>query len=138
MSTVNHPVSSSSGWTDWIRFAGVILLLNGIFSVFQALVALIGSNTYYAVVEGTLFLFDTTGWGWWNLFIGAFLILTAFGLFASATWARVVGVVLAVLSAVVQLMLVPVQPWWSLIVIAIDVLVLYALVAHGNEHRAAA
>lgn len=137
MSTVNQPVSSS-GWTDWIRFAGVILLVNGIFSVVQALIALIGSDTYYAVVEGTLFLFDVTGWGWWNLFIGAFLILTAFGLFASATWARVVGVILAVLSALVQLMLVPVQPWWSMIVIAIDVLVLYALVAHGGERRAAA
>lgn len=63
MSTVNHPVSSS-GWTDWIRFAGVILLVNGIFSVVQGLIALIGSDAYYAVVEGTLFLFDATGWGW--------------------------------------------------------------------------
>ena len=139
MSTVQQPVSSSSsGWTDWIRFAGVILLVNGIFSVVQALVALIGSNTYYAVVEGDLFLFDTTGWGWWNLFIGAFLILTAFGLFAQAVWARVVGVILAVLSGVVQLLLVPVQPWWSLIVIAIDVLIIYAIIAHGNDRRVAA
>ena len=134
MSTANHSVSSSA-WVGWIRFAGVILLVNGIFSVVQALVALVGPNAYYAVVEGTLFLFDTTGWGWWNLVIGIFLILTAFGLFASQTWARVIGVVLAVLSAVVQLMLVPVQPWWALIVIAIDVLILYALVAHGGERR---
>lgn len=134
MSTANHSVSSSS-WVGWIRFAGVILLVNGIFSIIHALVALVGPNAYYAVVEGTLFLFDTTGWGWWNLFIGIFLILTAVGLFAGQTWARVVGVILAVLSAVVQLLLVPVQPWWAFIVIAIDVLIIYALVAHGDERR---
>ncbi|MCC3291166.1 hypothetical protein [Arthrobacter sp. zg-Y1110] len=136
MSTVPHP-AATSGWTNWIRFAGVILLVNGIFSVVVALAALVGSNTYYAVVEGDLLLFDTTGWGWWNMVLGIFLIATAFGLFASATWAQVVGVVLAVLSAVVQLLLVPVQPWWSLIVISIDVLIIYALVAHGHEHRPA-
>lgn len=135
MSTVNQP-GTTSGWTDWVRFAGIILLVNGIFSIMQALVALIGPNAYYAVIEDTLFLFDTTGWGWWNLIIGAFLIATAFALFANATWARVVGVILAVLSAMVQLLLVPVQPLWSLIVLAIDVLIIYALVAHGGEHAA--
>ena len=137
MSTVQQPVASS-GATDWVRFAGVILLVNGIFSVVQALVALIGSNVYYTVVDGTLVLFDTTGWGWWNLFIGALFIVTAFGLFASATWARMAGVILAVVSAVVQLLLVPVQPWWSLIVIAVDMLIIYAIVAHGHEKVRAA
>lgn len=134
MSTVPQP-APTSGWTNWIRFAGVILLVNGIFSVVLALAALIGPNTYYAVNEGDVFFFDAAGWGWWNLIIGALLIATAFGLFASATWARIVGVVLAVLSAVVQLLLVPLQPWWSLIVIAVDVLIIYALIAHGDEHR---
>lgn len=136
MSTAQHPVPAS-GWTNWIRFAGVILLVNGIFSIVAALAALIGPNTYYAVDEGALFLFDAAGWGWWNLIIGAFLIATAFGLFASATWARVVGVILAVLNAVVQLLLVPVQPWWSLIFISVDVLIIYALVAHGDDRRPA-
>ena len=136
MSSAPHPAPApSSGWTNWIRFAGVILLVNGIFSVVLALAALVGPNTYYAVTEGDVFLFDAAGWGWWNLIIGAFLILTAFGLFASATWARIVGVVLAVISAVVQLLLVPLQPWWSLIVIAVDVLIIYALIARGDEHR---
>jgi uncharacterized membrane protein len=67
--------------------------------------------------------------------LGALLILTAVALFAGATWARVVAVVVAGVSAVVQLMLIPAQPWWSLIVIAIDVLIIYAIIAHGDELR---
>lgn len=136
MSTANSTHATSSGWTGWVRFAGVILLVNGIFSGIQGLVALIGPNTYYAVSQGSLFVFDATGWGWWNLIIGVLLIVTAFALFAAATWARVAAVVLSIFSAVVQLLLVPAQPWWSFIVIAIDVLIIYALIAHGDEYRA--
>lgn len=124
-----------TGWTGWAQFGGVILFVSGIFSVIQALIALIGTNAYYTVVDGDLFIFDTTGWGWWNLLIGVFLILTAIALLAGATWARVVAVILAVISSIIQMMLIPVQPWWSFIVIAIDVLVIYALVAHGDELR---
>lgn len=137
MSTVNStPHAPSSGWTGWARFAGVILLVNGIFSGVQGLVALIGPNTYYAVTQGSLFVFDATGWGWWNLIIGVFLIATAFALFAGATWARIAAVILAIFSAVVQLLLIPAQPWWSVIVISIDVLIIYALIAHGAEYQA--
>ncbi|MET0735528.1 MAG: hypothetical protein ABWY55_07790 [Microbacterium sp.] len=131
MSTVTR-----TGWTGWATFAGVILLISGVFSVVQALVALIGPDTYYVVTEGSLWLLDVAGWGWWNLIIGVLLILTALALFAGPTWARVVAVILVILSAVGQLLLIPAQPWWSFIVIAVDVLIIYALTVHGNELRA--
>ena len=56
-------------------------------------------------------------------------------LFAGQTWARVVAIILVVLSAIGQLLLIPAQPWWSLIIIAIDVLIIYALTVHGAELR---
>jgi uncharacterized membrane protein len=68
--------------------------------------------------------------------LGALLILTAVALFSGATWARIVAVVVAGLSAVVQLMLIPQQPWWSFIVIAVDVLIIFAIIAHGEELKA--
>ena len=71
----------------------------------------------------------------WNVALGALLILTAVALFSGETWARIIAVVVAGVSAVVQLMLIPAQPWWSLIVIAIDVLIIYAIIAHGDELR---
>ena len=127
--------AKATGWTGWVVFAGVILLTSGIFSVVQALVALIGPDAYYVVAGGSLFLFDVAGWGWWNLIIGALLILVGLALFAGQTWARVAAIVLAILSAVGQLLLIPAQPWWSLIIIAIDVLIIYALIVHGRELR---
>lgn len=133
MSTVNEP----TGWVGWIGFAGIILILNGVFSAVQGFMALLGSNTYYLVSSGTLFLFDVTGWGWWNIIIGALLVLTGVALFGGATWARIIAVILAALSAVGQMLLLPAQPWWAFIVIAIDVLVIYAVTAHGREVKAA-
>ncbi|KQM82903.1 hypothetical protein [Agromyces sp. Leaf222] len=125
-----------SGWVGWIGFAAFILILSGLFSIIQGSIALIGSNYYYAVGNGTLFLFDLTGWGWWNLIIGVVLTLTGFALFSGATWARIVAIIAAGLSAIGQLLLVPAQPWWAIIVIAIDVLVIYAITAHGRELQA--
>ena len=122
-----------TAWAGWVRFGAIILLVSGVFSAIQGLIALIGPNTYYAVSDGSLFLFDVNGWGWWNLIIGVLLVLTGLALFTGAMWARVVGVILAILSAIVQMMLVPAQPWWSFMVIAMDVLVIYAIIAHGEE-----
>ena len=130
-------VRKVSGWVGWVGFAAIMLILNGAFSFIQGLVAVIGSNYYYVVTNGSLFLFDLTGWGWWNLIIGAVLILTGVALFTGATWARIVAVIAAGLSAIGQLFLVPAQPWWALIVIALDVLVIYAVTAHGRELRTA-
>lgn len=124
-------------WAGWVRFAAIIILVSGIFSAIQGLAAVIGPDTYYAVVEGDLFVLNVAGWGWVNLILGALLIVTAFGLFSEAGWARVTAIVLAVLSAIVQMLLVPVQPWWSFIVIAIDITIIYAVVVRGQELRGA-
>jgi hypothetical protein len=131
MSTTND----QSRWVGWGFFAGIIILVNGIFSAFQGLVALIGPNEYYVVSHGSLFLFDVTGWGWWNLIFGILLILVALALLAGATWARIVAIILVILSAIGQLLVLPAQPWWSFIVISIDVWIIYALTAHGDALR---
>lgn len=108
-------------------------MVSGIFTLLQGLVILLGPRASYVVVDGSLFLFDVAGWGWWHIVVGALLTLTAFALFSGATWARVVAIILAVISAAGQLLVMPVQPWWSVIVIAIDVLIIYALTTHGHE-----
>lgn len=76
-------------------------------------------------------------WGWTHLLLGVVAILVAAGLLAGNTVARVVGVGIAMLSAVVNLVFLPASPWWSTLVIVFDVLVIYGLTAHGGEikHR---
>lgn len=127
-----------TGWVGWGWFAAILVLIAGVFDAFYGLIAvLMPTSAYFAAVDGDLFLFNVAGWGWFHLITGLLLILTAFGLFAGATWARVIAVILVSLNALGQLFLLPVQPWWSLIVLTIDVLVIYALTVHGRELKAA-
>jgi hypothetical protein len=130
MSTIER-----TGWVGWGRFAGVILLVNGIFGILQGIVAIFAPDGYFVISRGALFLFDLSGWGWWTLILSLLMLVTAGALLMGATWARVVAVIFVVISAVSQLLLLPAQPWWSAIIIAVDVLVIYALTAHGRELR---
>ncbi|MFF1877288.1 hypothetical protein [Leifsonia sp. NPDC058230] len=124
-----------TGWVGWGRFAAVIILVSGIFGVLQGIVAIFSPDGYFIISRGGLFLFDLTGWGWWTLILSILLLITGGALLTGATWARVVAVILAILSAVGQLLLLPAQPWWSAIIIAVDVLVIFALTVHGREMR---
>jgi hypothetical protein len=82
-----------------------------------------------------MFIMDLAGWGWFALIMGMLLLVAGGSLLSGALWARTLAVVLAVISALGQLLLLPAQPWWSTIVIAVDVLVIYAVVVHGRELR---
>jgi uncharacterized membrane protein len=128
-----------TGWVGWGWFAAIVVLIAGVFDALYGLIAvLLPGSAYFVAVEGDLFLFDVAGWGWWHLITGILLILVGFALIAGATWARVIAVILVGLNALGQLFLLPVQPWWSLIVLTLDVLVIYALTVHGRELKVAA
>ena len=122
-----------TGWVGWAWFAGIVLLVAGVFDAMKGFIAILMPNSaYFVSVEGAL-VFNTASWGWWHLISGILLILVAAALFAGQTWARVIAVILVVLNAIGQLFLLPVTPWWSIIVLTLDVLVIYALTVHGRE-----
>jgi len=123
-----------SGWAGMVIFAGTLLLLVGGFNVIYGLVALFKDQVLVTTKAG-LVAFDVTTWGWITLIIGIVQILVGFGLFGGRTWAVVAGVVLAVLNGFNQIAFLQAQPVWSTIIIAIDVLIIYALTAHGRELR---
>ncbi|GAA1782205.1 DUF7144 family membrane protein [Agromyces lapidis] len=130
--------TETTGWVGWGYFAAIMLLVAGIFDAIYGLMAIIGPDSAYFLTNEGLFLMDVSGWGWWHMIIGIALILASLALFAGATWARVVAIILAIVNAIGQLFLLPSQPWWSLIVIVLDILVIYALTVHGKELRKAA
>lgn len=126
--------STGTRWAGWGVFAGVMLVIAGVFDLFFGLAAVIGPDSAYLLSPtGTLFLFDIGGWGWWHFISGVLLVLTALAFFAGATWARIVAIVLVVLNAIGQFVLLPVQPWLSLAVLTVDVFIIYALTVHGRE-----
>lgn len=121
-----------TGWVGWAAFAGVVMLLSGVFGVFQGLVALFNNNVLL-VAENTTWLVDLTTWGWAHLLVGILLIGAAASVFKGHMFGRVMGVILAVISALVNLAFVPYYPVWAVLVIVVDVLVVYALTVHGAE-----
>jgi hypothetical protein len=125
--------SGLTGWSGWVVFAGVMMLMIGALHVIQGLVALF-QDTYYLVGdEGLVVSVDYTTWGWVHLVLGAVVILAGLALLAGQMWARVVAVILAFGSALVNIAFVAAYPVWSLTVIAIDVLVIWAVTVHGRE-----
>ncbi|MEV0675546.1 hypothetical protein AB0I60_03390 [Actinosynnema sp. NPDC050436] len=119
-------------WARWITFAGIMLIVIGIFTVVEGLVALFHDQYYVAGADAVL-VFDLTGWGWVHLVVGVVLLLTGPVLWTGAAWARIVTIVFASLNAVAQLAFVGVQPVWSTIVIALNVMVIWAVVVHGGK-----
>jgi hypothetical protein len=122
-----------SGWAAWISFAGVILIVVGVLQVMQGLTALLDDGFFVVGRNGLVVDVDYTVWGWTHLALGVLAILTAAGLMAGNLLARTVAVVIAMLSAVVNLAFLPAYPWWSTLVIIFDVLVIYGVTVHGGE-----
>ena len=124
-----------TGWAGWAAFAGVIMIMAGIFQATAGLVALVNDDVYVVVSDQIALTLDYTQWGWVHLILGAIVAAAGFGVFSGRVWARTVGVLLAGLSAFAHLLFIAAFPLWSLIVIAMDVLVIYALCVHGGELR---
>ncbi|WP_433829866.1 DUF7144 family membrane protein [Actinoplanes sp. CA-015351] len=124
-----------SGWVGMVVFAGVMLLMLGGFQIVEGLVALFRDDFYVTTNAGLVIPMDFSAWGWTHLIIGGITLGTGFGILYGQMWARVVGIVIAVFSALANLAFLPAYPIWSTIVIALDVLVIYALTVHGREVR---
>lgn len=121
-----------TGWVGWVYFAAFMVLLAGIFQLVSGFAALL-SPDYYGVVNGSLLVLDLTTWGWVHMLLGIALLCAGTALFSGKTWARVVAIILAMLNLLAQFAFLSEYPIWSIIIIAVDVMVIYALTVHGHE-----
>jgi hypothetical protein len=126
-----EPTSSDSA-VVFVLDAVIPMLLAGMFQVLVGLLAIF-ENEIYVQTRNYLFKFDVTTWGWIHLVVGVVVGLAALGLLRGRTWARVVGIILAVLSAIANFLFIPYYPVWSLLIIAVDVFIIWALAVHGRE-----
>jgi vacuolar-type H+-ATPase subunit I/STV1 len=125
-----HPVSG------WVRFAGIVMVVVGLFGVVEGLFALL-TPTYYVTGTGVIVTVGLGAWAWIHLIVGALVALTGAALLSGdQPWSRVVGMVIVGLSALVHLVWLPAAPLWSIVVIALDVAILAALArASGDDRR---
>lgn len=125
--------NEASGWAiGWTMFASTMMLLIGFWHAIAGVVALF-ENEFYAVGQEYIFHFDVTTWGWVHLLLGIVIILAGLGLYRGAVWARTLGVIMAVISAIAAFAWVPYYPIWALMIAASAVFVIWALTAHGSE-----
>lgn len=128
-----HRRARRSGWTPWGKFAGVLMLMVGTFHALSGLVALLRDEYYVVRSSGLIVRVDYTAWGWAHLAIGVLVAVAGGAVMTGQPSARAVGVMLAVLSAAANVLFVPAYPLWSMTLLVLDVIVIYALLVHGAE-----
>ena len=132
-STYSPRRPQATGWVGYVVFAGVMLMMLGGFQAIEGLVAIFKDEYYLVTRNGLLLNVDFTTWGWVHLILGLIAVGTGIGVLLGQTWARVTGIIIAVLSALANIAFLPAYPIWATIIIALDVLAIYALAVHGRE-----
>jgi hypothetical protein len=118
-------------------FAGVMMLITGLFNGIEGLVALF-RNEVYVVAPEYIFAFDLTTWGWVHLLVAIIVAAAGVGVMSGRLWARLIGIAFALLSMIANFLFIPYYPVWSLLIITLDVFVIWALCVYNRDAAAAA
>ncbi|MBO0874031.1 MAG: hypothetical protein J2P19_11625 [Pseudonocardia sp.] len=136
-STPSHPVTdlgrTDNAWASGLTvFAGTVMLISGVWHVLVGIAALVRDAVYVATPQ-YIYSVDLTVWGWIYLLLGVLVAVAGAAVFSGQLWARVIGIGLAGLSLVANFVFLPHYPIWSLLVIALDVAVIWALAVYRRE-----
>lgn len=133
-------MASKAAWAGWVAFAGMLMLIVGALDMLQGLVALIRDEYFVLTPQGALVL-DVSEWGWIMLIWGAVLMLIGYGLLSGASWARWVAILGVGANFIAQLSFnggVGQTSLWGLTVVALNIVILYALIVRWDEAKAGA
>jgi hypothetical protein len=126
---------TSSTWVGWVVFAAVIAITMGAYEAIMGLVAIFKDEYYLVGSSGLVVSVDYTVWGWVHLLVGLAAVAAGIALLQGRGWGRMLVIGLAGLSALVNLGFLAAYPVWSTIVIAFDVIIIYALTVHWKDVR---
>ena len=125
--------SKPSGWAvGWTFFAAMMMILIGVFQSIAGVVAIVDDD-FYVKTRNYVFQFDTTQWGWGHLIFGLLVLFSGIYLLKGSVFARTIGVIMALISAIAGFAWLPYDPVWGVVIIAIAVSVIWALTAHGRD-----
>jgi hypothetical protein len=129
-------VASKGAWAGWVGFAGLLLMIIGGLDFLQGLVAVI-RDQYYVVGDNGALVVDVSQWGWIMMIWGVVLALVGYGLVSGASWARWTAIFVVGLNFIAQLGYDGNSQYtlWSLTVIALNIVVLYALIVRWDEAK---
>ena len=122
-----------AGWVVGLSlFAGVMMIITGVFNAMEGVVAL-ARNEVYAATPRYIFAFDLTTWGWIQIILGIIVLAAGFGVITGQLWGRVVGITIALLTMLANFGFVPYYPIWSLLIIVLNVFVIWALCVYDRD-----
>lgn len=121
---------------DWpvgfVFFASIMMLLVGVFHGVTGIAGVVEEGSY-AAPPGYVLEMSVTAWGWIHLVVGVLVAFAGLALMTDAMWARVVAIIVAMVSALASFAFIPVYAPWSFALLALDVAVIWALGAHGES-----
>jgi hypothetical protein len=130
--------SQDSAWSGWIVFAGFMLLIIGAIDALQGIVAIFRDEYVVATAKGVALL-DVTAWGWSTLLWGVLIFITGLGLLNGAGWSRWLAIIGVSINAIGQIAFMAnypqAYPLWNILIVALNVLVLYALTARWQGFK---
>ena len=118
--------------SGWVIFAATMFAIVGVFNFIQGLVFLV-EDTWTVLTPDAILVFDLTTWGWILLILGVVEMVVSWGILSGQTWAQVVGIIIASVAIVLNVLSLSIYPIWGLIALVIQVLVIWALAVHGDE-----
>ena len=138
MATQDSAMASRDSWVGWIVFAGFVLVIVGAIDVLQGFVGIIKDEYVVGTPKGVAIV-DVTTWGWTTLIWGALLVLVGLAMLGGAGWARWLAINGVSLNSIGQMAFIAnypqAYPLWNLLIVALNILVLYALTAHWRGFK---
>ena len=125
-----------TGWTGWITFAAIMMIIGGSLNLLYGIIAAVNDDWVVFTNQADVYL-DLSEWGWAHIILGTVVLLSGIFLLSGNILARTVAVIVASVNLLVNFFFIPVYPLWALTVIVLDVLVIWAVTAHGREVREA-
>jgi hypothetical protein len=120
-----------SGWAvGGVAFAASMMLVIGIFQIINGLAAILNDDFFVRVADYSFDL-NITAWGWIHLLLGILVLFAGWGLFAGKAWSAAVAILIAILTAIDQFFFIPYYPFWSILIIALSMWVIWAVTRPG-------
>lgn len=125
MTTTSHPVRRglAAGIT---MLAATALLISGTLSILRG-IAGVTEDEVFLIPSEYIYQLDVSAWGWVHLVLGVLLVVVALGMMVNAAWARIFAYCLAALPIIANFLSLPYYPWWSVILIVMDLIVIWAI-----------
>lgn len=133
MSSSSRTDYEVSPWASGLTvFAAAMMVIGGVWHALAGIAALVRDEVY-VFTPGYTYSFDLTGWGWVQLLLGILVAAAGFAVLRGQTWARAVGIMVVGLSMIANFLFMPYYPIWSLLMIALDIAVIWALATYRRE-----